>query len=140
MIGGAAQSRAKPRVFNMDNKTTFILALLLFICALLVSVNLQQDQKHQVAVLRLALEASQQENALQMAMIENMKKDDHELAELRRKMEETKTAPPKAAEYKKPRGKAVAPPAPASAAEMLHQDDQPASMPVSEPGMSSSAE
>jgi preprotein translocase subunit SecG len=139
MIGGAAQTRAKQRVFNMDNKTTFILALLLFICALLVSVNLQQDQKHQVAVLRLALEASQQENALQMAMIENMQKDGHELAELRRKMEETKVTPPKAAEYKKPRSKAGTPPAPSSTAEIL-QDDQAASMPVSESVMPSGAE
>lgn len=123
---------------EMDNKTTFILALLLFICALLVSVNLQQDQKHQVAVLRLALEASQQENALQMAMIENMQKEGHELAELRRKMEETKTAAPKAAENKKPHSKAGATPAPASAAAIL-QDNQTASA-VSESDMSSGAE
>lgn len=139
MIGGAAQSRAKPRVFNMDNKTTFILALLLFISALLVSVNLQQDQKHQVAVLRLALEASQQENALQMAMIENMQKDGYELAELRRKMEETRAAPPKAAEYKKPRGKAGAAPAPTSPAAEV-QDNQAASLPVSEAGILSGTE
>lgn len=128
-------------MFDMDNKTTFILALFLFICALLVSVNLQQDQKHQVAVLRLALEASQQENALQMALIENMQKDGNELTELRRKMEETKTEPPKAAGYKKPRSKAGAPPAPAShAAETPQPDDQTASTPVSDPGIQSSAE